>query len=167
MMRKAIAGVLSAVMCASAMLSGVPSGSRNTAQEGEPGPAASQDAQTNPGLTGSNSLARYLAKQGAEQAASQPAAQPLKASAADAVYAVTNLDFDRETGMIRVTSTQSEAAKLLVSFIDEDNPANVYSAAYDVPAGEYVHSTFTADTAQLPAYFTVSDRSYPGANAAV
>ncbi|MBR3448700.1 MAG: leucine-rich repeat protein [Oscillospiraceae bacterium] len=158
MMRKAIAGVLSAVMCASAMLSGVPSGSRNTAQEGEPGPAASQDAQTNPGLTGSNSLARYLAKQGAEQAASQPAAQPLKASAADAVYAVTNLDFDRETGMIRVTSTQSEAAKLLVSFIDEDNPANVYSAAYDVPAGEYVHSTFTADTAQLPAYFTVSAR---------
>ena len=57
-----------------------------------------------------------------------------------------------------MTSTQSEAAKLLVSFIDEENPANVYSVEYDVPAGEFVHSTFSADPAQLPEYFTISAR---------
>ena len=157
MVKKAIAGVLSAVMCATTLLYDAPFGSRNTAQEGEQAPAASTGVQEKMGLTGSNSLSRYLARQGTEQAAeAKHAAQPLKAAAADAVYAVTNLDFDRETGIIQVTSTQSEAATLRASFIDEDSPANVYTVDFGVPAGEYVHSTFSADPAQLPEYFTVS-----------
>ncbi|MBR3446742.1 MAG: leucine-rich repeat protein [Oscillospiraceae bacterium] len=157
MVKKTIAGVLSAVMCATTLLYDAPFSSRNTAQEEEQLPAASTGVQEEMGLTGSNSLARYLARQGTEQAAeAKPTAQPLKAAAADAVYAVTNLDFDRETGIVQVTSTQSEAATLRASFIDEDSPANVYTVDYGVPAGEYVHSTFSADPAQLPEYFTVS-----------
>ena len=105
MFKKAIAGVLSAVMCTATLLNDMPVSSKNTAEEGERIPAASQAAQSVTGLKGSNALARYLSKQGAEKAASQPAAQSLNASAAEAVYAVTNLDFDRETGLIQVTST--------------------------------------------------------------
>ena len=143
---------MSAALCSAALLREAPMSGTEPAAE-QPVPAASQENMT---LTGSNSLSRYLAKQGTEQAANTPpAAQPLAASAADAVFAVTDLDFDRETGVIRVTSTQSEAVTLRVSFIDEDHPANVYTVDYGTAAGEYVHSVFSADISRLPEYFTV------------
>ena len=152
MFKKVVACIMSAALCSAALLREAPMSGTEPAAE-QPVPAASQENMT---LTGSNSLSRYLAKQGTEQAANTPpAAQPLAASAADAVFAVTDLDFDRETGGIRVTSTQSEAVTLRVSFIDEDHPANVYTVDYGTAAGEYVHSVFSADISRLPEYFTV------------
>lgn len=138
--------MVSAVLCTSALLSDAQL-SRIDVQE-QP-PAAAPDS-TEPGLRGSNSLARYLVQQGSQQ---QP--KPLKAQAAEYFFAVTNLDFDRETGLIRAVSSQSEDCSLLVSFADQDHPANIYKTEIPVPAGEYTASSGTADPALLPAYFTV------------
>ena len=63
MFKKAIAGVLSAVLCTSALLSGGFPVSRQTASE--PADTAVQEP-SGEGLRGSNSLARYLSQQPAE-----------------------------------------------------------------------------------------------------
>ncbi|MBR3446743.1 MAG: leucine-rich repeat protein [Oscillospiraceae bacterium] len=146
MFKKTIACMVSAVLCASALLSDAQF-SRHDVQE-QP-PAAAPDS-TEPGLRGSNSLARYLAQQGNQQ---QP--KPLKAEAAECLFAVTNLEFDRETGLIRAVSSQSEDCSLLVSFADQDHPANIYKTEIPVRTGEYSESFGSADPALLPEYFTV------------
>lgn len=152
MFKKAIAGAMSAVLCASALLSGGIPDSRLTAVSPESADTAAQEP-SGEGLAGSNSLTRYLAQQPVDNRA---AAQPLKASAADVFFAVTGLDFDAETGLIRAVSSQSEDCRLLVMFADEDAPANVYKVEFSVSAGEYVTTEGSADLSRLPEFYTVT-----------
>lgn len=150
MFKKAIAGVLSAVLCTSALLSGGFPVSRQTASE--PADTAVQEP-SGEGLRGSNSLARYLSQQPAEN---QAAAQPLKASAMEGVFAVTGLDFDAETGLISAVTSQSEDCRLLVMFADEDQPTNVYQVEFSVREGSYVTTEGSADLSRVPAYYTLT-----------
>ena len=150
MFKKAIAGVLSAVLCASALLSGGVHVSRETASE----PAGSAVQEPADGsFQGTNSLSRYFAQHPADN---QTAAQPLKASAAEGFFAVTDLDYDAETGLIRAVTSQSEDCRLLVTFADEDAPANLYKVTFSVSAGEYVTTEGSAELSCVPAYYTLS-----------
>ena len=153
MMKKFIAGALSAVMCASALLSEAPYSSRQTVPETGDAPAAEQGLDS--GVSGSNSFARYIQQQGAAQ--NHPSAKPLRAAAAsEPVYEVTNLEFDRETGLVRVISSQTYAQKLVVTFTDEDDPSNCFRLEATAEAGEFVLTELTADLSVLPDFFTVS-----------
>lgn len=151
MFKKAIAGVLSAVLCASALLSGGVPVSREAAMQPEQAPAAQEPSGE--GVQGTNSLSRFLTQQPVDNLA---AAQPLKAVAAEGFFAVTGLDYDAETGLIRAVTSQSEDCTLLVMFADEDNPANVYKTEFAVRAGEYVTTEGSADLSRVPAYFTIT-----------
>ncbi len=154
MFKKIAAGAMSAVLCASALLSDSPIGSRRTSQVGEQAPAATQ-SDSSEGLSGSNSFAKYLQHQ-TEQKDPQPAGKNMQAAAAETVYSVTNLEFDAGTGLVRVVSSQTYAQKLVVSFIDEDNPANVYRLEQEVEPGEYIFTELNADRSRIPEFFTVT-----------
>ena len=151
MFKKAIADVLSAVLCASALLSGDIPVSRQTALSPESVPAAQEPSGE--GIQGTNSLSRYLTQQPADN---QAAVQPVRASAADPYFVVTNVDFDAETGLIRAVTSQSEDCRLLVMFADQDAPANVYKVELSVRAGEYVTTEGSADPSLLPEFYTVT-----------
>ena len=153
-LRKITACAMSSVLCATALLSDAPFGSRMTQRTGVQNPAAEQNDPAE-GLQGSNAFARYL-QQHTEAQNAQPAGKNVQAAAAESNYSVTNLEFDAETGAVRVVSSQSFAQKLVVSFIDEDNPANVYKLEADVEAGEFVFTDLQADLSKLPAFFTIS-----------
>ena len=121
MFKRVIAGVLSAVLCTSALLYDMPLSSREPQTVPHEPPSAVLDALTE-GPAGSNAFARYLTQ---KQADNPSAAQSLKADAAESRFAVEDLEFDAETGLICAVTTQSEDCKLIVSFTDQDRPANV------------------------------------------
>ena len=144
---------MSTVLCASAIMTDV-QGNRDTVRDLSQAPAAVQ-REASEGLKGSNSFAKYLQEQACTQTSF--AGKPLSAAAAaKPVYAVSNLEFDRQTGLVRVISSQTYAQTLKVSFIDEDDPAHVYQLEADTAAGEFLLTECTAELSQLPEYFTVS-----------
>ncbi|MCR4759959.1 MAG: leucine-rich repeat domain-containing protein, partial [Oscillospiraceae bacterium] len=155
MMKKFIAGVLSAVMCTSVVLSEADSFSTRS-----PETAAGQTADNgDSGLQGKNSLSDYIAQKAANpENRSGQQAVPLSQSASQSqeqVYAVTFVDFNSETGDILAASTQSAACRLLVSFINQDDPSDVYTVEADVKAGESVMTELTADLSRIPEFYTI------------
>ena len=149
--KKVIAGIMSAVLCTTVLLSDAPIGSRTAVQESGTPP----EAQQQEGVSGTNSFGKYLQQK--QNPDDRPAAKQLQAQAAAApTYSVTNLEFDRETGLVRVMSSQNYDEKLVVLFVDEDDPSNVYRLETTVAAGELVLTELTADISKLPAFFTVT-----------
>lgn len=150
MFKKVIAGIMSAVLCTTALLSDAPA--RSTVQEAGSPPEAAQQQE---GVSGTNSLAKYLQQK--QTPDTRPVSEQLQAqAAAEPTYSVTNLEFDRETGLVRVMSSQNYAQKLVVLFVDEDDPSNVYRLETTVAAGELVLTELTADCSKLPDFFTVT-----------
>ena len=149
-MKKMIAGVLSAVLCTTAMLSGsLAPVSKKAADSG--GTASKQSRPDD--LQGENALTRYLVQHTQD---ADTRMQPIKAAAADAVYGIGNLDFDAETGTVRVTTTQTLGCKIAVTFTNDDDPSQTYKLEQHVAAGEYVSTEIAADKSRIPAYFKLS-----------
>ena len=96
MFKKAIAGVLSAVLCTSALLTpDLDLVGRNAAQTPAASPASVQNA-ADTGLAGSNAFSRFLAQKSQQPTSgAMRKAMPLKASAAEESYfTITDLKFD-------------------------------------------------------------------------
>ncbi|MBR5363536.1 MAG: leucine-rich repeat protein [Oscillospiraceae bacterium] len=150
MMKKTVSAALSAMICASVLLTDSPLRASCPDVPEPSAPVAQPTAAGGP--VGKNSLARYLADQGAQNSMS---VQNLNAPASEQNVSVSNLKFDEQTGKITVISSQSYACRVRVLFVDEDNPARTYQLEADVDAGSYVMTELQADLSALPAYYTI------------
>ena len=154
-MKKFIAGVLSAVMCTSVVLSEADSFSTRKPESAAGQTASGQDDS----LQGKNSFADYIARKASDPAnRSGQQAVPLSQPAPQTqpqTFAVTYVDFNNQTGDIIAASTQSTDCKLLISFTNQDDPSDVYTVEAAVKAGESVITELKADLSRIPEFYII------------
>ena len=80
------------------------------------------------------------------------------------VFAITSLEFDIETGTVQIATTQSENAKIMVSFVNDETSENVFNVETTVEAGQLVNSQIKADISKLPQYFIVKAQLFDKMN---
>ncbi|SHM50350.1 leucine-rich repeat domain-containing protein, partial [Ruminococcus flavefaciens] len=153
-----IAGLLSAVMCTTAVMPNQVSDSA-----GREANAASGKEKAGSGdydIKSTNSLGNFLAGEAAQKNVSDPLAESSDASQ----FQITSLEFDSETGMVQIASNQSTDAKIVVSFVDDETSECVLSVETSVEAGKLVNSEVKADISKLPKYYAVKAQLFNDLN---
>ncbi|WP_037272814.1 leucine-rich repeat domain-containing protein, partial [Ruminococcus flavefaciens] len=153
-----IAGVLSAVMCTSAVLPN--QAFNNAGREANAATTKEKPISGDFDIKSTNSLGNLL-----KQAAAKDEAQnPLAEKACNSQFQITALEFDSETGTVRVSSPQHTEAKIVVSFINDETSENVLSVETTVEAGELVNSELKIDASKLPQYYIVKAQLFDALN---
>uniref|UniRef100_UPI00048CE0F0 leucine-rich repeat domain-containing protein n=1 Tax=Ruminococcus flavefaciens TaxID=1265 RepID=UPI00048CE0F0 len=153
-----IAGVLSAVMCTSAVL---PNQALNNAgQEANAATTKGKPAAADYEVKSTNSLGNFFQN----AAAKEDVQNPLTENACNSQFQITSLEFDSETGTVRVASTQQTEAKIVVSFVNDETSENVFSVETTVEAGKLINSELKADASKLPQYYLVKAQLFDPLN---
>ncbi|MCR4639248.1 leucine-rich repeat protein [Ruminococcus sp.] len=141
MLKKVFSGILSLAICSSLVTSlGTSSGTNS---------AKNEITKSDYELTGSNSLGKYLTQMSNQQ-------QNLADIKADtALYSVSSLDFNAETGDISICSSQTTDCNINVIITDEISGETAYTKAFPVARGEYVATNEKLENVKLPEYFIV------------
>ena len=104
-------------------------------------------------LEATNSLGKYFKKisEGTEAEAS------LKnlSNNSDLIFEINSLDYNAETGVVTVYSSQAEKCYVLFSVVDEDTNEAVQKYKCEVNAGKCVITEKAINTKELPEYFTI------------
>ncbi|SHM80525.1 leucine-rich repeat domain-containing protein, partial [Ruminococcus flavefaciens] len=153
-----IAGLLSAVMCTTAVMP-------NQASESAGREANAANEKDKPfsnefDIKATNSLGNFLNKEAEKKNVQNPLKQDYDVSQ----FQITSLEFDSETGIVRVASTQPTEAKIVVSFINDETNENAFSVETSVGAGKLVNSEIKADTSKLPQYYIVKAQLFDKLN---
>ena len=157
MLKKVIAGVLSAVVCTSTLLSNGNPFITNVYPDSKND--TSTDHVSNLGFESSNSLGNFITHAAEED---QTVKKLANTDVGENEYMVTGLDYDPATGKIAVTSTQPCDCKLLVSFIDENSNELFASIEGNVEAGRLKHTEVSVDTSKLGDYFVIKAQLFDG-----
>ncbi|WP_295090691.1 leucine-rich repeat protein [Ruminococcus sp.] len=159
MLKKITAVVLSLAMCATAVLSGC--GEKSAAPQKKVQNVSLKTADNDYKLQTSNSLGDYIADVAQNNETSM---KNLKNIYSDVEFAVTDLEFDSESGTISLVSNQPEACRAVVSFKDEDSGDVALTAELFVETGCYVTTVGNADVSQLPEFYIISAQLFDGMN---
>ncbi|WP_297961344.1 leucine-rich repeat domain-containing protein, partial [uncultured Ruminococcus sp.] len=150
MFKRTIAAVLSAFLCASAVTSGAPPRSMRAVLDSSGDTAANAAASE---MKASNSLGRYL---DASSSGSEGVKQLSdKKNAVSDQYRISGLEFDKDSGKVRVISTQSSDCTLEVNFFDETTNELVTSVKIPLKKGDFTVNEGMVDKAALPEYFII------------
>ncbi|WP_207637728.1 leucine-rich repeat domain-containing protein, partial [Ruminococcus flavefaciens] len=153
-----IAGVLSAVMCTSAVL---PNQALNNAgHEANAATEKDRPISSDYDIKSTNSLGNFFK----HAAAKEDVQNPLAENACNSQFQITALEFDNETGKVSTASTQQTEAKIVVSFINDETSENIFSVETAVSAGELINSELKADTSKLPQYYLVKAQLFDPLN---
>ncbi|WP_037271464.1 leucine-rich repeat domain-containing protein, partial [Ruminococcus flavefaciens] len=158
MFKRLIAGTLSAIICTTAVL---PNHLSNYV--GREAKAATKEASNISGdydIRSTNSLGTFFKHAAAEEEVQNPLAE----NACNSQFQITSLEFDIETGTVRIASTQQTEAKIVVSFINDETSENVLSVETTVSEGELVNSELKADASKLPQYYLVKAQLFDTLN---
>ena len=150
MIKRTIAFVLSAFLCATAITSGAPPQSFRSSPEGN---EKETGIVTDDGVKAANSLGRYFQESAQNDEHLQKLSTPTRQQ--NSQYEITGLDFDISTGMLSVISTQSSVCKLIVNFIDETTNELVSTSKIDIEEGQMIQTDDTINTKLLPEYFII------------
>ena len=149
MLKKLIAGALSASLLVSAAVSG----NLNSLVTEKNTPSDRTVQKSELSVEGSNSLGKMIGDAYSEKEAE--GIQPLSTSFSEKVFEVSDLNFDLNTGKITVYSSQSLDCEILVSFIDEDNKSNKIDLKSKSSKGCNVLTELSVDVNELPEFFNV------------
>ncbi len=150
MLKRIIAGMLSA----SLVLSAVVTGKLDPLVAEQTQPSA-KNSLNNQGCTveGKNSLGKMIGEAYSEQ--QNTGITPLSASASELTFEIADVILDRDAGKITVCSTQSLECDILISIIDDDNKDHVIKFSRTVDAGADVTTEIDFVAAELPEFFNV------------
>ena len=100
-------------------------------------------------LVSTNSLGGYIAEMSENQ-------QDMSISSENTeLFSVNALDFDYETKLLSVISTQSSDCKIEVSFIDTATNETFINETYDVKSGKKVATEKVIEAAEFPEYYLI------------
>ena len=150
MLKRIIAGVLSASLIISATVTGKLD--PLVAEQTQP---SAKNSLKNQGCTveGKNSLGKMIGEAYSEQ--QNAGITPLSASASELTFEIAEVILDHDSGKITVCSTQSLECDILVSIIDDDNKDHVIKFSRTVDAGADVTTEIDFIAAELPEFFNV------------
>lgn len=149
MLKKLIAGALSASLLVSAAVSG----NLNSLVTEKNTPSDRTIQKSELSVEGSNSLGKMIGDAYSNQNADN--IKPLSASFSEKRFEITDLNFDLDTGIVTVNSTQDMDCELIVSFIDDDNAADTIDIKTPLLKGENVLTELSVDTNRLPEFFNI------------
>ncbi len=149
MLKKLIAGALSASLLVSAAVSG----NLNSLVTEKNTPSDRTVQKSELSVEGSNSLGKMIGDAYSDQNADN--IKPLSASFSEKRFEITDLNFDLDTGIVTVNSTQDMDCELIVSFIDDDNAADTIDIKTPLLKGENVLTELSVDTNRLPEFFNI------------
>ncbi len=157
-LKRLIAGTISAVMCTSSVMSNVAlsHAGREAQTAAQNGKAVSGDYE----VKSANSLGKLINQAAAEEDVQNPLADNI----CNSQFQITSLEFDVETGTVRVASTQQTEARIVVSFINDETSENIFSVETTVEAGKLVNSELKADVSKLPQYYLVKAQLFDPLN---
>ena len=150
MLKRVIAGALSAVICTSAILSS--GNSCVTSIDPDSKNNESIDRVSNLDFESSNSLGNFITH-AAEQ--DQTVKQLSNPGVGEGEYMVTGLDYDQATGKMAVTSTQPFDSKFIISFVDEESGELFISVEGIAEAGRLKRTEASVDTSKLGEFFLI------------
>uniref|UniRef100_UPI0025D95B84 leucine-rich repeat domain-containing protein n=1 Tax=Ruminococcus sp. TaxID=41978 RepID=UPI0025D95B84 len=144
-----IAGLLSAVMCTTAVMPN--QASNNAGREANAASGKEKAGSSDYDIKSTNSLGNFLK----DVAAKNDVSNPLDENVNSSQFQITCLEFDNETGIVRVASNQPTEARIVVSFINDETNENAFSVETTVKEGKLVGSEIKVDASQLPQYYVV------------
>lgn len=116
MLKRLVAGALSALICTSAILS---SGNKFITSIAPDGKNDSKiDNASNLDFESSNSLGNFITHAAEED---QTVKKLANSDVGEGEYMVTGLDFDPDTGKLAVTSTQAKDSKFVITFVNDED----------------------------------------------
>ena len=144
MIRKIVSAALSAAICVTGVFSGCTLKSTDS-HEWE-GAETSNSSNNEYNLDSTNSLGNFIVKS-SQKSNNIPTQLSNKTSSVN--YEITSLEFDSETGIVQIASTQPEDAKIVVSFVNDESSENTMSLETTVNAGKLINSMIKADISKL------------------
>ncbi|WP_037272792.1 leucine-rich repeat domain-containing protein, partial [Ruminococcus flavefaciens] len=157
-LKRIIAGTISAVMCTSTVM---PHAALSHAGcEAQTATEKTRPISSDYDIKSTNSLGTFFKHAAAEEEVQNPLAE----NACNSQFQITSLEFDIETGTVRIASTQQTEAKIVVSFINDETSENVLSVETSVSAGELVNSELKTDASKLPRYYLVKAQLFDPLN---
>uniref|UniRef100_UPI0025D4B619 leucine-rich repeat protein n=1 Tax=Ruminococcus sp. TaxID=41978 RepID=UPI0025D4B619 len=159
MIRKIVSAALSAAICITGVFSGCTLKSTDS-YEGE-GAEISNSSNNEYSLNSTNSLGKLIVDS-SQKNNNIPAQLSNKTSSLN--YEITSLEFDPETGIVQIASTQQEDAKIVISFVNDETSENAMSVETTVNAGKLINSKIKADISKLPQYYIVKAQLFDNLN---
>ncbi|HRU96645.1 MAG TPA: leucine-rich repeat protein [Ruminococcus sp.] len=148
MLKKLIAGALSASLLVSAAVSG----NLNSLVTEKNTPSDRTIQKSEVSVEGSNSLGKYIGDIASDRV--NDSIRPLSNNSSDLIFAIGNVEFDNKTGKIKIVSDQSIDCNILISFIDDDSDDKI-DLKLPVKKGRSVVSETETDINALPEYYII------------
>ncbi len=148
MLKRLIAGILSASLCTSAFSASSAVMSGNTASCPE---SSGTDSKSEYDIHASNSLGRYIADYAKEHDLQMMSDTETSAE----YFEITAFDLDRDTGNFSVSSSQTRNCILQFDFFDDSAKTLVRSEKINVPAGKFVNTDGIIDANGLPEFYFI------------
>ena len=154
MLKRLISGTLSAIIC---MTSIVPNHLSNYVRREA---KAITKEVGDYDIKATNSLGNYIKGMSAKNDITSSLTQGFDSSR----FQITSLEFDCETGVVQIASTQPSEAKIVVSFINDETSENILSFETNVEAGQLINSEVKVDSSKLPQYYLVKAQLFDNMN---